>query len=167
MGGMEPPYEHLKGRRISVSFERFIGLRSEPVINAVEKGAVKKFAEAIGDPNPLYVNEEAAKASRYGGLIAPPTFPRTFEYGEVEGLGPPGQGYIHGEHRIRYERPLFVGEELSCYAEVTDYYEKEGREGPLGFLISERVGDSTEGERIFTMLDIAVLTPAMRESLES
>jgi acyl dehydratase len=147
-----------------VPFERFIGHRSKPVTNVVEKGAVKKFAEAIGDPNPLYVDEEAARASRYGGLIVPPTFPRTFEYGEVDGLGSPGQGYIHGEHRIRYERPLFVGEEVSCYAEVRDYYEKEGREGPLGFLISERVGESPRGERIFTMLDTAVLTPAMRES---
>ena len=148
-------------------FERFVGCRSEPVINVIEKGAVRKFAEAIGDPNPLYVDEEAAKASRYGGLIAAPTFPRTLKYGEVEGLGSPGQGYIHGEHRIRYERPLFVGEKLSCYAEVTDYYEKEGREGPMGFLISERVGESLQGELVFTMLDVAVLTPAMRESLES
>ena len=148
-----------------MALERFVGHRSKPVTNVVEKGAVKKFAEAIGDPNPLYVDEEAAKASRYDGLIAPPTIPRTFEYGEVEGLGPPGQGYIHGEHRIRYERPLFVGEELSCYAEVTDYYEKKGSGGPLGFLISERVGESLEGKRIFTMLDTAVLTPGMRESL--
>jgi len=148
-----------------VSFERFIGHRSEPVVNLVEKGAVRKFAEAIGDPNPLYMDEEAAKASRYGRLIAPPTFPRTFEYGEVEGLGSPGQGYIHGEHRICYERPLYVGEEVSCYAEVKDYYEKEGREGALEFLISERVGESSCGKRIFTMLDTAVLTPAMRESL--
>ncbi|HZC19020.1 MAG TPA: MaoC family dehydratase N-terminal domain-containing protein, partial [Rubrobacteraceae bacterium] len=139
-----------------MNFERFVGLRSNPVVNVVEKGAVRKFAEAIGDPNPLYVDEAAAEASRYGGLIAPPTFPRTFEYGEVEGLGPPGQGYLHGEHRIRYERPLLVGEELSCYAEVKDYYEKEGREATLGFLISERVGESLDGERIFTMLDIAI-----------
>ena len=148
-----------------MNFQRFIGHRSEPVANVVEKGAVRKFAEAIGDPNPIYVDEEAARASRYGGLIAPPTFPRTFEYGTVEGLGPPGQGYIHGEHRISYERPLFVGEKVLCYAEVKDYYEKEGREGTLGFLISERVGESPEGERIFTVLDTAVLTPAIRESL--
>jgi acyl dehydratase len=148
-----------------VSFERFIGQRSEPVVNVVEKEAVRKFAEAIADPNPLYVNEEAARASRYGGLIAPPTFPRTFDYGEVEGIGSPGQGFIHGEHRISYERPLFVREEVRCYAEVKDYYEKEGREGALGFLISERVGESPDGERIFAMLDTAVLTPGMRESL--
>ena len=149
-----------------MSFRRIIGHRSEAVTNVVEKGAVRKFAEAIGDPNPLYRDEEAAKASRYGRLLAPPTFPRTFEYGEVEGVGSPGQGFIHGEHRIRYERPLFVGEEVLCYAEVKDYYEKEGREGALGFLISERVGESPEGERIFTMLDTAILTPAIRESFE-
>jgi acyl dehydratase len=151
---------------VILPFERFVGERSEAVSNVVEKDAVRKFAEAIGDPNPLYVDEEAAKASRYGRLLAPPTFPRTFEYGEVEGMGDPGQGFIHGEHRIRYERPLFVGEEVSCYAEVKDYYEKEGDEGTLGFLISERVGESAEGELIFTMLDTAVITPAMREGLD-
>lgn len=132
----------------------------------MEKGAVRKFAEAIGDPNPLYIDEEAAKASRYGRLLAPPTFPRTFDYGEVEGMGSPGQGYIHGEHRIRYERPLFVGDEVLCHAEVKEYYEKEGREGTLGFLISERVGESPEGERIFTMTDTAILTPALRKSFD-
>src|SRR5918912_4266607 len=147
-------------------WKALVGECSEAVSNVVEKGAVRKFAEAIGDPNPLYVDEEAAKASRYGRLLAPPTFPRTFEYGEVEGMGPPGQGFIHGEHRIRYERPLFVGEEVLCYAEVKDYYEKEGHEGTLGFLISERVGESLDGGRIFTMLNIAILTPPMRESFE-
>jgi acyl dehydratase len=150
---------------LSVPFEWFVGQRSEPVVNVVEKEAVRKFAEAIADPNPLYVDEEAARESRYGGLIAPPTFPRTFDYGEVEGIGSPGQGFIHGEHRIRYERLLFVGEEVRCYAEVKDYYEKDGREGALGFLISERVGESPDRERIFAMLDTAVLTPGMRESL--
>ena len=147
-------------------YKGFIGHRSEAISNVVEKGAVRKFAEVIEDPNPLYVDEEAAEASRYGRLLAPLTFPRTFEYGEVEGMGPPGQGLIHGEHRISYERPLFVGEEVLCYAEVKDYYEKEGREGTLGFLISECVGESLEGERIFTMIDTAILTPALRESLE-
>ena len=131
----------------------------------VEKSAVRKYAEAIGDPNPLYVDGEAGKASRYGGLIAPPTFPRTFEYGEIEGMGAPGQGLIHGEHRISYERPLFVGEEVLCYAEVKDYYEKEGRESTLGFLISECVGESPEGERIFSILDTAILTPALKDNL--
>ena len=156
----------LAGREVSLPFEQFVGHRSKAVANVVEKGAVRKFAEAIGDPNPLYTDEEVAKVSRYGGLIAPPTFPRTFDYGEIEGTGSPGQGFIHGEHHISYERPLFVGEEVSCYVEVKDYYEKERRGGALGFLVSERVGEDLEGKRIFAMLDTAILTPAMREILE-
>ena len=143
-----------------------VGERSEVVSNVVEKGAVRKFAEAIGDLNPLYVEEAAAKKSRYGGLIAPPTFPRTFEYGEIEGVGLPGQGLIHGEHRVCYERPLRVGEEVLCYTVFKDYYEKESRGELLGFVISERVGESTSGERIFTMEDTAILTPALRKGLE-
>ena len=146
-------------------WKALVGERSEAVSNVVEKGAVRKFAEAIGDPNPLYVDEAAAKKSRYGGLIAPPTFPRTFEYGEIEGIGLPGQGLIHGEHRIRYERPLWVGEEVLCYVVFKDYYEKESHGEPLGFVISERVGESPLGEGIFTMEDTAILTPALRKDL--
>lgn len=93
-------------------YEKFVGQRTEPVTNLVERGAVKKFAEAIADPNPLYVDEAAAKKSRYGRLLTPPTFPRTFDYGQIEGLELPAAGVLHGEFRISYERQLFVGDEL-------------------------------------------------------
>lgn len=144
----------------------FVGARSETVTNAVERGAIRKFAEAIGDPNPLYTDDEAAKRSRHGRIIAPPTFPRTFDYGEIAGLSNPGQGFLHGEHRTSYERPLFAGEEVRCHTEVKNYYEKESRGGALGFLVTERVGESPEGERIFVMEDVAILTPAIRANLE-
>ena len=54
-----------------------IGLEGAPVTIEVEKGAIIKFAQAIGDDNPVYNDEAAARKSRYGGLIAPPTFLRT------------------------------------------------------------------------------------------
>lgn len=147
------------------SLRDLVGACSGAVSNPVEKGAVRKFARAIDDANPLYTDESAAKSSRYGRPVAPPTFPISFEYGEIDGVGSPWIGLIHGEHRIRYERPLYVGEEVFCYVEIKDYYEKEGRGGPLGFLIIERVGESREGERIFTMEDTVILTPEMRKSL--
>ena len=144
-----------------------VGRTSEPVWNVVERGAVRRFAEAIGDPNPLYVDEEAARSSRYGGIIAPPTFARTFEYGEIEGMGWPEAGMLHGEHRIEHEGgPLRVGEELRCHTKLADYHEKEGRNGTLGFVVVERVGESLSGERRFTMQDVAIVTPAMRKALE-
>jgi acyl dehydratase len=145
-------------------FESFVGLASEPVENTVEKGAVRKFAEAIGDPNPAYTDEGAK--SVHGRLIAPPTFPRTFDYGSISGMEAPDNGLIHGEHRILYERPLFVGETVMCRVEVAEYFEKEAKSGLLGFLVTKRFGDTPEEERIFTMRDTVIATPAVRAMME-
>jgi hypothetical protein len=40
----------------------------------VEASHVMMFARAVGDYNPVYFDEESAKASEVGGIIAPPTF---------------------------------------------------------------------------------------------
>lgn len=40
----------------------------------VEASAIRRFAEAVGDPNPLYYDHEFARTTRWGGIIAPPTF---------------------------------------------------------------------------------------------
>ncbi len=148
-------------------YERFVGLRSEPVRNLVERGAVRRFAEAIADPSPLYVDEEAAARSRYGRIVAPPTFPRTFDYGRVEGLKLPPAGLIHGEFCIAYERPLLVDEELLCRMELKDSYDKQGRRSLLGFLVFERTGEDPRGERVFTANDIVVVTQAVRRGIEA
>lgn len=148
-------------------FRAFVGLSSEPVRNLVERGAVRRFAEAIADPSPLYVDEEVAKKSRYGSLLAPPTFPRTFDYGRIEGLELPPAGLIHGEFRISYERPLLVGEEILCRMQLKDSYDKQGRRGLLGFLIFERTGEGSDGQRVFTTNDIVVVTEAVRHGIEA
>ena len=146
-------------------YAEFVGSRSEPVRNLVERGAVRRFAEAIADPCPLYVDEVVAQKSRYGKLLAPPTFPRTFDYGRIEGLDLPSSGLIHGEFRISYERPLLVGEELMCRMQLKDSYDKQGRGGLLGFLVFERTGESLAGERVFTTSDVVVVTEAVRRGI--
>lgn len=146
-------------------YKEFVGLRSGPVRNPVERGAVRRFAEAIADASPLYVDEEVAEKSRHGALLAPPTFPRTFDYGRVEGLELPPAGLIHGEFRISYRRPLLVGDELFCRLTLKDSYDKEGRRGMLGFLIFERAGEDPEGNPVFTTNDTVVVTEAVRRGI--
>jgi acyl dehydratase len=148
-----------------VLYEGFVGLRSDPVKNLVERGPVRRFAEAIPDPSPLYTDELVAAESRYGRLLAPPTFPRTFDYGRIEGLELPGAGLIHGEFSISYERPLLVGDEVLCSLQLKDSYDKRGRRGLLGFLVFERTGEDPDGKRIFTTNDIVVVTEAVRRGL--
>ena len=40
----------------------------------VEAGHIMMFARAVGDPNPVYHDAEAAKSSEVEGIVAPPTF---------------------------------------------------------------------------------------------
>ena len=147
-------------------YEGFVGRSSESVWNIVERDAVRLFAEAIADPSPLYRDEEAAGRSRYGRLLAPPTFPRTFDYGRIEGLELPPAGLIHGEFRISYRRPLLVGDELLCHLTLKDSYDKRGRRGLLGFLLFERTGEDQEGNLVFTTNDTVVVTEAVRAGIE-
>ena len=46
----------------------------------VERGKIREFADAIGDPNPIYRDPGYAEKSASGGIIAPPTLLRTFLY---------------------------------------------------------------------------------------
>ena len=146
-------------------FKELIGKRSIPAKNIVERGAVKKFVEAIGDPAPIYVNEEAGKASRYGRNIAPPTFPITLEYGMVDELVLPTKGLIHGEQKFHYKRPLFVGEEVYGVTAIKNYYERTGSFGKMGFLVIERQGTDAQGELIYTEEQIIIINEAARKEM--
>ncbi|MDY6855563.1 MAG: MaoC family dehydratase N-terminal domain-containing protein [Thermodesulfobacteriota bacterium] len=53
---------------------KLIGKSGEPMILAVERGAIRKFADAVGDRNPLIWDDEYARNSRYGSIVAPPGF---------------------------------------------------------------------------------------------
>ena len=146
-------------------FSDQVGKRSNKVKNVVERGAVKKFAEAIGDLHPIYFDEETGRNSRYKNNIAPPTFPRTFDYGVIEGLNLPNKGLIHGEQTFHYERPLLVGEEILCYSEVKKYFEKKGNFGEMGFLILESFGEDLAGNTIFSSTSTVVISEAVRKVL--
>lgn len=146
-------------------FKEQIGKQSSKVKNVVERGAVKKFAEAIGDLHPIYFDEDTGRLSRYKANIAPPTFPRTFDYGDIVGLNLPAKGLIHGEQTFHYERPLIVGEEVFCYSKVKNYFEKKGNFGEMGFLVIESFGDDQAGNNIFSSTSTVVISEAVRKVL--
>lgn len=142
-----------------------IGKRSAIVKNTVEKGAVKKFAEAIGDLSPIYIDEEVGKNSRFKRNIAPSTFPVTFEFAAVDELKLPSKGLIHGEQSFHYKRPLLVGEDVYCFTEVKDYYEKTGNFGKMGFLVLSRSGLDSHDELIFTEERVIIINEEVRKEM--
>jgi acyl dehydratase len=136
---------------------RFIGQTVDSSIFEVEKEPIRRFADAVGDLNPLYWDEEYAKKSRYGSIIAPPGFisslwfaGRSAKWGPgerpSESLGPPGvmaaleqAGYSRIlDTGIDYEffHPVKAGDTILSTTEVRDIMER-GRETRVAFLITE------------------------------
>ncbi|MCH8061510.1 MAG: MaoC family dehydratase N-terminal domain-containing protein [Chloroflexi bacterium] len=115
-----------------------IGVESEAVTYDVERGAIRKFAEAIGDDNPLYVDEEAARKSRYGGLIAPPTFMRSMSAGRSRAtVQSPYPAALDGGSEWEYFEPVRPGDRISVTMKVSEMFEREGRLGNMLFIIRE------------------------------
>ncbi|WP_019415604.1 MaoC family dehydratase N-terminal domain-containing protein [Paenisporosarcina sp. TG20] len=142
-----------------------IGKRSSKMKNTIERGSVRKFAEAIGDPASIYFDEEVGKNSKYKNNIAPPTFPVTFNVGSIPELNLPTEGLIHGEQIYHYTRPLVVGEDVYCWMEVKDYYEKSGNFGNMGFLVLTKHGEDPSGELLFTEERIVIISETVRKGM--
>ena len=128
-----------------------IGRESEPVVHEVEKGAVRRFAEALGDPNPLYQDEGAARAAGYASLLAPPTFPVTLTANERfrHSLDLGTRSLLHGEQAFEYFRPLVAGDRVTVVSRVADVQERAGASGPSDVLVVEDEGRDDRGELVF------------------
>ncbi|TWT02435.1 MaoC family dehydratase N-terminal domain-containing protein [Planomicrobium sp. CPCC 101079] len=142
-----------------------IGKSSNKVKNTIEKEAVRKFAEAISDPAPIYSDEFTGANSRYKTAIAPPTFPVTFDAGIIPDLHLPAKGLIHGEQIYHYNRPLYVGEDVYCWMEVKDYFEKSGNFGDMGFLVLTKFGEDESGALLFTEERTVIISEAAQKEM--
>jgi acyl dehydratase len=86
---------------------------------------IRQFARAIGDPNPLYHDLEAARTAGYPDLVAPPTFLVAAIPGELGlPIGDPAFGMdfsliVHGEQRFSLSRPVVAGDELTAVTTLT------------------------------------------------
>lgn len=138
---------------ITDQMRQLIGWQSPPYTREVEKGAVRKYADAIGDPNPLYRDEEYARKSAYGGIIVPPTFLTTFNPYEHGVERPPithprRRGGASAGDRYEYYLPVKVGDTITCQVKVADVYEREGRTGRLLFSVHEMTFTNQHGQMV-------------------
>jgi 3-hydroxybutyryl-CoA dehydratase len=91
---------------------------------------IKAFSQAVMDPNPLFNDEEYAKRTRWGGLIAHPVFYTAIGF-YCTGIGPsnwirtPG-AYNPGQLNIIYD-PFRVGDIITLKLKSTDKWIKRGK----------------------------------------
>lgn len=62
----------------------------------VTEDLIRHWANAIGDPNPLWRDPAYARGTTWGGIIAPPTFESAIAYCTAGGRGPDGSIRLPG-----------------------------------------------------------------------
>jgi acyl dehydratase len=128
-----------------------VGRESETSTVEVERGTIRRFAEALGDPNPIYVDEAAARAAGYSTLVAPPTFPAALAVNERfrHSLDLGTRLLLHSEQHFEYGRPLLAGEKLTLRSRVADVQERAGASGPMDVLVVEDEARDAQGNVVF------------------
>jgi acyl dehydratase len=119
------------------SLKQYIGKVDPPHLREVEKGAIRRYADAVGDDNPLYYDEEYAKKTKYGGIIAPPGFfgwaKKTISSSEgliglIGAMIEAGYaGILDGGMAYDFYLPIRVGDTLVGSPKVADIALKEGK----------------------------------------
>jgi len=148
----------------------------------VEAGHIMLFARSIGDDNPIYHDEEAAKGTEPGGIIAPPTFVQASaqwdpDYSLRPKIGQPwfgsgknptgvprkegegGGSGLHAEQHYEYHRAIRPGDVLTATSTPGKTWEKEGRRsGKLMFSESVTEYRDQNGELVVTARSVGVRT---------
>ena len=112
---------------ISDEFKDKIGLELEVRVYEVEKGMIQRFAQAMDDPNPLWQNEKHAKQSRYGGIIAPPTFAMTIggeQFGQQVITPMFRDGLLHGSTELECYQPVRPGDRITVTSKIANIRER-------------------------------------------
>src|SRR5258708_5677538 len=102
--------EMLAGMRALIGTE----LRTDDCINNeyATRLAILRFAEAIGDGNPLRTDPAYARAPPHSGLIAPPSFIFCC-LGSVQ-VGWRGLGGFHADTKLTFHKTIRVGDNITA-----------------------------------------------------
>jgi acyl dehydratase len=124
-----------------------VGKTGEPRTYEVERGAIRRFAEAIGDSNPIFNSDRESRNSRFGGMIAPPTFFRSLmaPVPEVKLDMPTARG-LDGGSDWEYFKPARPGDRITVQTKIAGLRESDGRLGPMIFTTTETSYTNQFGE---------------------
>jgi acyl dehydratase len=136
-----------------------IGKELEPFVVEVEKGAVRRYASAIRFPDPplpLHVSEDAAKKTRWGGIIAPPIMATSYAWlGPVlEKVNPAMPAYrvgLNGGQEYEFFAAVRPGDVLTSRPKLAALDEKPRDDGGVMLVMTLQADfENQRGEKVLT-----------------
>ena len=139
---------------------RHIGHEMPPFCVAVERGRLRFFAKATGQDDPVYSDDDAARAAGHPALPVPPTFlfclemdgPNPAAVRELLGLD--YKRILHGEQGFTFHRLAHAGDTLRFEQRIDDIYDKKG--GALEFIVRKTRVSNQRGEPVADLRCVTV-----------
>ena len=139
---------------ITDKLRALIGVPSEPIMFKVEEGAIQRYAQAIGDSNPLFNDPDYAARTRHGRLLAPPGFTgwpvkttrameKLFE-SLIEAGGP--ARVLDGGVEFEFFEPIGAGDVLTATLRIASITERETKLGRTMFTTAETTYVNQKGQ---------------------
>jgi len=135
---------------LTPAMQAAVGADGEPQSALVERGAIERFAAAIGDPNPAYPD------------VAPPTFLRSV--GRAIPPLPDGESApraLDGGSEWAYGEPVRPGDVITSVATMESLVEREGRMGPMLIATYLTRYENQRGELAATQRNTIIRMPAV------
>lgn len=123
-----------------------------PLTVDVELWQLKFFAKAVGETNPVYFDEEAARQAGHRSILAPPTYAVTLScsvpdpFVRCRQLEMDVDKILHSKQGFEYFAPIYARDQITFVSTILDFYEK-GR-GRFAFMIEETVAHNQFGELV-------------------
>ncbi len=139
----------------------FIGKEYPPFTVEVEKGRIRNFARAIGEEDPVYSDEEAAKKAGFRAIPTPPTFPHALvmdagqSFRILADMGIDKARSMHGEQGFTYHADICAGDVITGRTRIKDIYEKKG--GALKFIETETRMENQERVHVCDLRSVIVI----------
>jgi acyl dehydratase len=149
---------------ITDEMRKSIGIESEPTIVEIEKEPIRRFAAAMGNPNPLHFDEEYAKKHGFRSIVAPPGFNPLYFF-HIKTAEPQEEAreirsrFTHGLNgggEYEFFQPIQAGDILSITHRTSDIYERDGRMGKMLFIVSETICRNVKDETVLIMRNTGI-----------
>ncbi len=123
---------------ISGELQSLLNVEFGPEVYETEKGVLKRFAEAIDDPNPKWRQ------------VAPPTFAAALVPTELLhklfNAACTLKRILNGVSELEYFHPIRLGDVISVKGSLTRLRQLEGKEGRTLFMITDVTYTNQRGE---------------------
>jgi acyl dehydratase len=127
----------LRDSLVTEELKKLIGAPLGPIVLKVEEGAIQRYAQAVGDGNPLYNDADFARVRKYGRLMAPPGFTGLpvkgelpiFELSDVLVKAGAPSRLLDGGVEFEFHEPVGAGDVLTATNTIVGITERETRLG--------------------------------------